>query len=65
MEACQISDTDVAERVAVIGALQRQVARFLWLRTGALPPVLKGHFDGHFDSGGAVIREKDSRQARR
>ena len=63
VKPANVADADIAQRVAVIGALQCQEARLLGPGRPALPPVLKRHLQGDFDGRGAVVGEEDTRQA--
>ena len=65
MEAGQVADADVAEGVAVVGALQGEEFRLARPRVRPLPPVLKRHFQGDFDGGGAVVGIEDVVEAGR
>ena len=65
VELLDPADAHAAQRVAVIGLAQGQVGRLLRPRVAALPPVLQGHFEGHFDRRGAVVGEEHVVQARR
>ena len=59
MKLREVSDANVAERVAVICALEREklcLSRFGFRR---LPPILERHFQGDFDGGGAVVGIKN------
>src|SRR5262245_13430505 len=65
VKTSQVTNADIAECVAVIGRLQRQVLGFLWFRLRTLLPVLEGHLQGDLDGGGPVVGIEDPRQTRR
>ena len=59
MKPGHAADADAAQRVAVIGAIQRDVQGFAAVRLAALPPVLKRHLQRHFHRRGAVVGKED------
>ncbi len=63
MKSFNVADADIAERVAVIGAVQREIARLVRPRSRALPPVLKRHLERHFHRRGAVVGVENVVQA--
>ena len=65
MEASQVAYAHVAQRISVISAMKRQEFCLLRLRPGTLPPILKGHLQGHFDCGRAVIGKENMLESRR
>ena len=65
VEPLDAAHADAAQRVAVVGLAQGQVAGLFRPRLGPLPPVLKGHFQGHFHGRGPVVGEEHVPQTRR
>ena len=59
------ADAHAPQRIAVIGVAEGEVTGLLRPRIGPLPPILEGHFQGHFHRRGAVVGEEHVRQARR
>ncbi len=59
------ADAHAPQGVAVVGVAQGEVAGLFRPRIGPLPPILEGHFQGHFDGRGPVVGEEHVGQARR
>ena len=65
VEAGHAAHAHSAQRIAVVSVGKGNVLRLFGARFIALPPVLKGHLQRHFDRAGAVAGEENVREALR
>lgn len=62
VEAGNAAEADIAEGIAVVGAVEGEEEAALGFGGIFLAPVLEGEFEGHFDGGGSRVGEEDTGQ---